>query len=150
RRRSMAREQVKRKAGPAAVEIGRGVLVRGGARVANDTWRLLDAGEPATQDGDVIVPVARFKAEREILFARRGRLGVLIKSDEAVEDIGGDVQRLGLVMIQFPSFRDGRGLTAARLLRERYRFKGEIRAAGDVLEDQIFYMLRCGFTAFEI
>ena len=146
----MARDQVKRKQGPAPVEIGRGILVRGGARIKNDTWRLLEADEHPPQDGDIIVPLERFKAEREVLLARRGRLGVLLKSDEPVEEIGPDAERFALVMVQFPVFRDGRGLTIARLLRERYRFKGEIRAAGDVLEDQIFFMLRCGFTSFEI
>jgi uncharacterized protein (DUF934 family) len=79
-----------------------------------------------------------------------GRLGIVIAPGEAVEDIGEDAKRFSLIMVQFPVFRDGRGFTSARLLRERYGYGGELRAVGEVLEDQIFFMLRCGFDAFEI
>lgn len=146
----MAREQVKRKPAPAPVAIGQGVLVRGGARVLHDPWVMLADTAPAPQTGDVIVSLGRFTDTRVALFARPGRLGVLLRAGEAVEDIAAAAARLALVVVQFPAFRDGRGLTTARLLRERYGFKGELRAAGDVLEDQIFFMLRCGFSSFEI
>lgn len=146
----MARESVKlKKSGPAIIK--RGALVANGARVENDPWVLLEDDAPAPEGADIIVSLTRFKAEREALLARNaGRIGITIASSEAVEEIGADAQRFSLIMVQFPTFRDGRGFTTARLLRERYRYTGELRATGDVLEDQLFFMLRVGFDAFEI
>jgi len=60
-------------------------------------------------------------------------------------------ERLGAVArveVNFPKFTDGRGYSIARLLRERHGYQGELRAVGDVLRDQIFYLARCGFDAF--
>ena len=57
---------------------------------------------------------------------------------------------MDLVAINFPKFGDGRGYSKARLLRERHGYKGELRAVGEVLGDQLFYMHRCGFDAFEL
>lgn len=146
----MAREQVKlKKAGPAA-PLARNPLLIGGA-IVDDPWLLLDDEDEAPAGADIVVSLTRFKAERETLLARNaGRLGVTIAPGEAVEDIGDDTARFAAVFVQFPVFRDGRGFTTARLLRERFGYQGELRAIGDVLEDQIFYMLRCGFDAFEI
>jgi uncharacterized protein (DUF934 family) len=147
----MAREQVKRKAAAAAVALGAGALIRNGALVAHDAWTLLADDEAAPEGADIVVSLPRFKAEREALIARNaGRLGVLIDAGEAVEDAGADAPRFSLVMVRFPAFRDGRGFSTARLLRDRYGYTGELRAVGDVLEDQIFFMLRCGFDAFEL
>lgn len=146
----MAREQVKRKKAAEPAAIARGVLMRDGARVENDPWVVLDDETPAPETGDIVVSLTRFKAERDALIARAGRLGIVIAAGEAVEEIAQDVGHFALVMVQFPAFRDGRGFTTARLLRERYAYRGELRASGDVLEDQIFFMLRCGFDALEV
>ncbi|HVZ99016.1 MAG TPA: DUF934 domain-containing protein [Caulobacterales bacterium] len=146
----MAREQVKRKKGEDAQPLARGVLIRSGARVERDAWIVLEDDAEAPQSGDIVVSVARFKAERDALLSRKGRLGVTIAPADAVEDIGADAPLLAVIMVQFPVFRDGRGFTTAQLLRQRYHYRGELRAVGDVLEDQIFFMLRSGFDAFEI
>ena len=147
----MAREQVKLKKGPAPVEIGKGVLVKNGARVANDPWRVLADDEQAADGEHVVVPLARYLAEHEALSARGAdRLGVVLEAADAAEELRGRLQGVALVMVRFPAFKDGRGFTTARLLRERFGYAGELRAVGEVLEDQIFYMLRCGFDAFEI
>jgi uncharacterized protein (DUF934 family) len=147
----MAREQVKRKAAAQAVELGAGALIRDGALAPDDPWIVLADDERALDGADIVVSLTRCKAEREELIARKGgKLGVLINAGEAVEEIAADAARFSLVMVRFPAFRDGRGFTTARLLRERYSYKGELRAVGDVLEDQIFFMLRCGFDAFEL
>jgi uncharacterized protein (DUF934 family) len=58
------------------------------------------------------------------------------------------IDRLALVEINFPAFTDGRGYSIARLLRERYGYRGELRAVGDVQRDQLFYLARCGFDSF--
>jgi len=146
----MAREQVKRKkaAEPAAPQ--RGVLIRKGARVESDPWLVLSDDAPAEDCASVVVSLARFQAERDALLAREGKLGVLLTPADAAEGIGIDANKLALIMVQFPVFRDGRGFTTAQLLRQRYHYSGELRAVGDVLEDQIFFMLRVGFDAFEI
>ncbi|MDX2051377.1 MAG: DUF934 domain-containing protein [Polyangiaceae bacterium] len=119
-------------------------------KIVEDTWVYLadDAELPAS--GDVIVSTQRLHRDSAALFARSGAVGVRLKSDELPDVIGPDLARLALVAVDFPKFGDGRGYTTGRLLRERYNFKGELRAIGNVLRDQIFYMHRCGFNAFEL
>jgi len=117
-------------------------------RIVEDHWRRIDMDQPAGT-GDIIVPLTRWQAEREALIARTGQVGVLMAPDQPPELIADDLAHLALVAYEFPSFKDGRPYSHARLLRERHGYSGEIRAVGDVLRDQIFYMARCGFTAFE-
>ena len=64
--------------------------------------------------------------------------------------LAGDCSALPLIAVDFPVFSDGRGYSAARLLRERYGFQGELRAIGDVLRDQLYYLAHCGFNAFAV
>jgi uncharacterized protein (DUF934 family) len=124
-------------------------LIKDG-RLTSDPWIAVadDAELPAT--GAVIVSLARFRAEREALLARRAPLGVRLKSSELAREIGEDARQLGLIALEFPTFRDGRAYSTARLLRERYGFAGELRAIGDVLRDQFLFMHRCGFDALEV
>ena len=108
----------------------------------------IDDGLPV--DGDVIVPLGRWRAEREALGQRASRLGVLLKSDEPPALIAGDLERLAVVALEFPAFRDGRAYSYARLLRDQFGYAGEIRAVGDVLLEQLHFMARAGFDAFEL
>jgi uncharacterized protein (DUF934 family) len=85
-----------------------------------------------------------------MLKARDGGLGVWLDADEEAEEIGDDVEQFKVIALNFPAFTDGRNYSNARLLRDRYGFKGELRAIGDVLRDQLFYMHRCGFDAFAV
>lgn len=115
----------------------------------DDTFITLpdDAPDPG---GDILVSLTRWLAHSAELSARpKGRLGVRLEPDEAIEALDGQLAALSVVALSFPKFRDGRPFTAARLLRTRLRFAGEIRAIGDVLKDQAGFMLRCGFNAFE-
>ena len=77
-------------------------------------------------------------------------MGVKLKSDQPPELVAEDLQSLALIALEFPVFRDGRAYSYARLLREQYRFTGEIRAVGDVLLEQLHFMERTGFDAFEL
>ena len=77
------------------------------------------------------------------------QVGVRLAPDEAVEVLAYDLARIPLVALSFPKFRDGRPFSAARILRERLGFAGELRAVGDVLLEQAKFMIRCGFDAFE-
>ena len=124
-------------------------------RVETDSWRLLKPGAdgaPPTvpAEGDVIVPLALWQAERDALAARSGRTGVWLDSKDGPEAIAADLALLPLVAVNFPSIGDGRGLSTARLLRERYGYQGEIRAIGAVISDLLLGMQRCGFDAFAL
>ncbi len=119
-------------------------------KIVDDAWELLPAGTPLPASGDVIVGLAAWK---EWLAApnpeRNGRVGVLLDSEELPEQIE-QLERAPLIAIAFPKFGDGRGYSSARLLRERHAYKGELRAVGDVLRDQLFYMARCGIDSFAL
>jgi uncharacterized protein (DUF934 family) len=106
--------------------------------------------DAALPEGDAIVSWARWGREREVLSARAGRLGVRLPSDARVAEVAADAARFAVIAIEFPKFVDGRGYSIARLLRERYAYRGELRAVGNVLRDQLQAMARCGFDAFEI
>ena len=99
--------------------------------------------------GDLIISLTRFQSEGERLLAEGRSVGVRLEPAEEVEVLAYDLARLAVVAVAFPKFNDGRGYTAARLLRERYDFKGEIRAVGDVLREQAGFMVRVGIDAFE-
>jgi len=106
--------------------------------------------EAIPSDGAVIVSLEQWRAHRDALLKRGTPLGVRLHSDQAPELIADDLPHLAVVALEFPKFRDGRAYSYARLLRERYGFKGELRAVGEVLLEQLFFMLRTGFDAFEI
>lgn len=111
-------------------------------------WVATDEALPDT--GAVIVSLARWQDERDTLLARKDPVGVRLKSDESPELIAEDLDRIALVALEFPQFRDGRAYSYARMLRERFGFGGEIRAVGDVLMEQLHFMVRTGFDAFEL
>ncbi len=98
--------------------------------------------------GDVIVSLARFHREGEYLLDCCRQVGVRIAPDEAPESLAGEIGRLHLIALVFPKFRDGRSYSAARIVRDRLRFTGELRAVGEVFVDQGRFMARCGFDAF--
>ena len=108
------------------------------------------ADEAPLPDGPVIVSLTRLRRDREALFERNTALGVKLAADQSPEALGSDLERLSLVVLEFPKFRDGRPYSWARLLRTRLRFEGEIRATGDFLFDQLAFMRRVGFDAFEL
>lgn len=108
------------------------------------------ADDEALPDGPVIVSAQRLLAESEALRARNGDLGVLWPNDRDVAELEPFLARLNLVALDFPKYRDGRAFSQARLLRERYGFKGQLRATGNVLRDQLLMMSRSGFDAYEI
>jgi uncharacterized protein (DUF934 family) len=123
-------------------------------KLAADNWLLLENGADGAvpeipASGDVIVPLPVWKAARESLIAR-GRVGVWLAGDDEPADIADDLSHLSLIAVRFPSFTDGRGYSIARLLRERYGWRGELRAIGDVQRDQVFYYTRCGFDALSL
>jgi len=126
-------------------------LISDGSVVVDD-WLLLPKEFDATAAlpaGKSIVPLDMWLARRDEL-ADTPTLGVWLDSDQHPETIADDVDRFDVIAINFPAFKDGRGYSYARLLRERYGYAGELRAIGDVLRDQLFYLRRCGFNALAI
>ena len=116
--------------------------------IVADPWRYL--GEEAGAGDPLIVPLADLRAERERWWNWTGRLGVLLAPSDGVEDLRADLPRLDLAALQFPTPGDGRGYSQAQLLRERRRFRGELRAVGaGVRQDQAFLLARCGFDSLE-
>jgi len=123
-------------------------LIKGRRPVAEDC-RHLDDDQPPPAAGRFTVSLSRWKNERESLVAG-GRAGVRLLAGEPPDGLAGDLGSLALVAIEFPVFRDGRGYSYARRLREEFGYRGEIRAIGDVLRDQLVFMERCGFDAMEL
>jgi uncharacterized protein (DUF934 family) len=117
-----------------------------------DAWALLRSAASLAdlpENGSVIVPLALWLQRREALFAR-GNVGVLLAPADDPAALVDDIATLSLIAVDFPQFTDGRGYSTARLLREKYGFKGELRAVGDVLRDQLYYLAASGFNAFAL
>ena len=124
-------------------------LVRAGRIVADQYVRVLDDA-PIPDGVPVIVPAARFLADAEEILRREAPTGVLWPNNRRIAELAPRLDRLALVALEFPSFKDGRAYSQARLLREQYGFHGEMRATGNVLRDQFLFLLRAGFDAFEV
>jgi len=121
-------------------------LYKDGAFIA-DPWRDWAQGDDATLVGYTHVPLEVFADNREKFLNNPHPLGLVVAPGDNIETIANDIGRFSSIAISFPAFTDGRGYSTARLLIERMNFKGELRAIGDVLQDQVPYMFRCGFNA---
>ena len=124
-------------------------LVKNGKVVDDPYVRILDDAAIA-DDTAVIVPAARLLADAGEFVQRAGATGVLWQNDRNVSELSPHLDRLALVALVFPNFRDGRAYSQARILRERHHFRGELRATGQVLRDQFLFLFRAGFDAFEV
>jgi len=118
--------------------------------IVQDTWKHVEDGDPIPAQGDITVSLARWLDDKATLTAHADLIGVRLAPEDEASALTGDLDKLALVAVQFPKFTDGRGYTTARLLRERMGYRGELRAIGYVLRDQIFYLHRVGFNAFEL
>ncbi len=128
---------------PSRIRLKDGVfrLVEDPFTAVSDDW--------AIPQGDVIISLTRFQAEGERLLSEGRKVGVRLEADEEVEALAYDLPQLSVVALAFPKFGDGRAYSYAKILRERFGYKGEVRAVGDVLREQAGFMVRCGFDAFE-
>jgi uncharacterized protein (DUF934 family) len=124
-------------------------LVKNG-KIATDTFVHVADDAELPDDGAILVSAARFLENPEAILRRPGKSGVIWPNNRDVDDLVPYLDRLAVVGLVFPTFRDGRAYSQARLLRERHGFKGELRATGQVLRDQFMFMLRAGFDAFEV
>lgn len=133
------------------------------ARGESGNWKRLDGGTERwlavgedgfvpdfPKDANLIVPVAVLKRRSDELLSREGSTGVLLETQDDPWSIAAHLDFLSLIVVRFAKFSDGRGYSIARLLRERYDYRGELRAVGDVLRDQLLFLKRCGFDSFEL
>ncbi len=112
--------------------------------IESDPWTLVREAADVLPDGPLILPLALWRE-------RDGRDGLLLQPDDEVEPLAPLLlEALPLIAVEFPSFRDGRGYSQAYLLRVRLGWRGELRAVGDVLRDQLSHMRQCGFDAFAV
>ena len=123
-------------------------LLKDGAEIGN-VWTYLDDEAELKTEQAVTLPLARFLAEAETLAGRNVPVGVRLVPDDDVELLVPFLEWIQLVEVSFPKYTDGRGYSQAQLLRRRHGYLGELRAVGHVLRDQIFYMNRSGFDAYE-
>ena len=119
-------------------------------RIVTDPFVHVADGAELPADGAILVPAARFLEDPETLLKHAGKLGVVWPNNRDLADLVPYLDRLAAVALVFPSFRDGRAYSQARLLRERHGYGGELRATGQVLRDQFVFMLRAGFDTFEV
>lgn len=117
-----------------------------------DAWQRFDGDAAPIADGEALLfPLPVWLARRDALLARdASRTGIWLNGDEEPDQIAADIHRFGCIAVNFPTFMDGRGFSCGRLLRERYGFRGELRAVGDIFVDQLHFLRRCGFDAFEL
>ena len=124
--------------------------------VSGDSWQTLVLNEGETAEsvalpaGDVIFPLAVWQALKTEIISCHKRIGLLLQPDDRVEDVASDLEYFIVIAVNFPKFVDGRGYSTASLLRQRYHYQGELRAVGDVLHDQLFFMKRVGFDSFAL
>jgi uncharacterized protein (DUF934 family) len=124
-------------------------LIKNG-RVTEDRYlRVLDDA-PIPDGVPVIVPAARFLADADEMLRRDAPTGVEWPNNRKVAELEPYLDRLAVIVLAFPNFKDGRGYSQARLLRERHGFVGELRATGQILRDQFLFLVRAGFDALEV
>jgi phosphoadenosine phosphosulfate reductase len=129
---------------------GEGTVWRNGGFEADAWVRFAADAVPPADGSPLLVPYAAFVADPQPFLGRNGEIGTLVEPGEAVRALAPHLTRLSLIALAFPKFSDGRNYSAARLLRERLGYRGELRAVGEVLADQIPLMRRCGILSFEV
>jgi uncharacterized protein (DUF934 family) len=124
-------------------------LVKAG-KIIEDQYVRVEDDAPLPDGVPVLLTAARFLADARELIERDAPVGVIWPNDRRVAELAPWIDRLAVIALLFPKFKDGRAYSQARLLRERHGFRGELRATGDVLRDQFQFLLRSGFDALEV
>lgn len=124
-------------------------LIKNG-RVVADHYVNVPDDMPLPEGVPVIVPAARFLTDAGEILQHEAPIGVIWPNNRKVTELAPHLGRLALVALVFPNFKDGRAYSQARLLRERYGYRGELRATGQILRDQFLFLVRAGFDALDI
>lgn len=123
-------------------------LIKDGAEI-EDTWTFIEDGNDLPTSGCITVPLAKLIDDAEQILARNQQIGVRLSPADDPHELEPFLDRITLIEIDFPRYVDGRGYSQAQLLRRRLGYAGELRAVGHVLRDQILYMNRSGFDAYQ-
>lgn len=118
-----------------------------------DNWQVVaKESTPAPADLSTGQWLAHIKwyLENQNELTGRDNVGVWLDSDDEAESVLSLIDRLAVIGVNFPVFTDGRGFSIGRTIRERYKFAGELRAIGNFMQDQLFYLKRCGFDTFSV
>lgn len=120
--------------------------------VIDDSWQLVAEDQSPSLDeltnGNYLVPLSVWNSFVEEVQTPPSNIGLVIAATELPEQITGDIGSIPVIAVSFPAFADGRGFSIGRLLRERHGYKGQLRAIGKPIRDQLSYLVRCGFNAF--
>ncbi len=124
-------------------------LIKAG-NLAEDLW-VHRADDEALPDGEpAIISLDRWKKDRDTLMTRNAPIGLRLKPSEAPGQVAADLDRFGVIALEFPVFKDGRAFSYAKLLRDRHQYKGEVRAFGNIIRDQYLFLDRLGVDAIEV
>src|SRR3978361_2394981 len=121
-------------------------LVKNG-EISSDAFAHVADDADIPGDGAILLPAVRFLGDAETLLRRGGKTGVVWPNNRDVDDLVPYLDRLAVVALVFPPFRDGRAYSQARLLRERYHYRGELRATGQIRRDRFVVRARSGVYA---
>lgn len=126
-------------------------LIKDG-EIVDDAWQWIEEelDDGTVHSGQTILPMKTWLSLTDNSTANNDRLAVWIAGDTDLSEIGQRLSRAPLIAVRFPGFMDGRGFSTGRLLRERYQFDRELRAVGHIIRDQLCYLRRCGFNAFQL
>jgi len=125
------------------------VLIKDG-ELTNDPFVSTNDDETLSDGRAILVSAERWQSDRANLIAHNGLVGVQLSNDQSPDLIADDLKYLALVVVEFPTFSDGRAFSQARALREQYEYTGEIRAIGHIIRDQYLFLHRCGVNAIEV
>lgn len=124
-------------------------LIKDG-KIVEDLWEQAPESGVLPEGCNAIVTLSQWQDRHDELRGCNNKLGIILNPDDDVAIIADDLDRFGLVVLSFPAFTDGRAFSQARLLKERFGFKGELRADGPVIPDQYQFLDRCGFDSVTI
>ncbi len=119
-------------------------------KIVDDDFVTVPNDAALPESGNIFVSLERWRSERDRLSARSGKLGVILQNTVDPREIADDLATFDAIAVHFPIYRDGRAFSVARILRQRLGYEREIRAVGNVLRDQILFMERCGFDAYQV
>ena len=121
------------------------------AAIIDDSWQMPELETTSDlPEGQVLVSLEYWNANQEDISEVADRVGLVLEPTETPDQIEGDLKAIPVIAVNFPIFADGRGFSIGRLLRERYSYEGELRAVGSPIRDQLTYLSRVGFNAFQL
>lgn len=118
-------------------------------QIIDDNWTYI-ADDMPIQAGNITISQQRWLQDKQQLAGHDGQLGLRLTSTDNIADISDDLGKFNLIELEFAAFTDGRSFSMAKLLRDRFQFSGELRATGNFIRDQIFYLSRVGINSFNL